>query len=158
MKLPLMVLLSIKSKSYGRLRSTHYKQVVLKDIQVLAFKYGAAGWVSARTQRTLLSSAGPSRVSHTTTFSSASVSYALLLTNKSRYLAVVVRCGVLPACNGHCCYELNPGLHICQSPHAPFTPPQYSTYALQKNLSMPEREGQHEYLTRKPAFRYSQAK
>lgn len=28
MKLPLMVLLSIKSKSYGRLHRTHYKQVI----------------------------------------------------------------------------------------------------------------------------------
>lgn len=35
MKLPLMVLLSIKTKSYRRLHCTHYKQVILKDSQVL---------------------------------------------------------------------------------------------------------------------------
>lgn len=37
-------------------------------------------------------------------------------------LSSEARLSVLPSSNGHGCYQPNPGLHICQSPHAPFTP------------------------------------
>lgn len=51
MKLPLMLLLSIKTKSYRRLHCTHYKQVILKDSQVLGSQSKAAGWVGTRTRK-----------------------------------------------------------------------------------------------------------
>ena len=139
MKLPLMVLLSIKSKSYGRLHSAHYKQVILKDKRVLAFKYRAAGWVGARTQQgnsrnksgfhtsVLYSSCiegwSPKIISHLLVFpppihpvSCAPTKVDVSSPSSDAHLRV------LPPCNGHGCYQLTPGLHICQSPHAPFTP------------------------------------
>lgn len=73
---------------------------------------------------TLLQRARPSRVSHT---SSSSLLRCLIPSSTQTkvdvsLLASDARLDVLPSCNGRGCYQLNPGLHICQSPHAPFTP------------------------------------
>lgn len=130
-----MVLLSIKSKSYSRLHSAHYKQVILKDVQVMVFKQGAAGWVRTRTQKgnsqdfilsvlcnSCIEGWSLKSLSHLLIFPLICLFASVLHTSKS--LNAAVRCeGVLPSCNGHGCYQPNLGLHICQSPpHAPFMP------------------------------------
>lgn len=138
MKLPLMVLLSIKTKSYRRLHCTHYKQVILKDIRVLAFKWGAAGWVGTRThkgnskkwirlQSSVLYSdcilgSSPSRASQTSSFPVALRRLVCCAVSRANKISCDMRLRVPPSYNAHDGHKLHPGLHISQWPHAPFTP------------------------------------
>lgn len=120
MKLPLMVLLSIKSKSYGRLHRTHYKQVIFMCKFWLSSKELLSGLLRGHKRGTHEMNEisyicviqrfyrGPSlkSLSHLKKKKKNILLFPLSLFIK---LSSSHRCCWELPCDGHSCYLLNPG-------------------------------------------------